>query len=308
MKSGRRERIGSSATSWLSRIDGNSEMNEPCRRHAWQVLAGAARWRLTALLLALAATFAGGCASMNSGGNHLPGSMPPPAASAARFTKTASGPELLEPTVIAPTVVAYQDYRDPLIRVNRAMFAFNDTAYRYLLIPASRRYLRHVPVPVQQSIGNFFFNIRTPIYMVNYMVQLQAEPMVRSLQRFGINSTVGLLGLFDPARDRYGLEREETHFEDTLIQFGAGYGAYLVLPFFGPSDVRNGVSLVVDRLLNPIPYLMDSPASELFQGFDYFQEYAPEADQYEIIRLEAEEPYIFFRNLYLQGIQRDAEY
>jgi phospholipid-binding lipoprotein MlaA len=224
------------------------------------------------------------------------------------FIPIADEAEAIEPTVVAPTVVAYDDYRDPLIRFNRVVFAFNDVTYRYALIPLSKRYVSAVPEPARQSIGNFFANLKTPIHVANHLIQLQTKPLVRSLQRFGVNSTIGILGLFDPARDRYGLARSETDFEDTLIHYNAGYGIYLVLPIFGASDIRNGLSLVVDYFLNPIPYLLDSPASLVVQGFDRFQESAPEAEQYEIFRRESEDPYLFIRNLYLQGIQRDIEY
>jgi phospholipid-binding lipoprotein MlaA len=224
------------------------------------------------------------------------------------LVSAATGSEAIDPATVEPTVVAYHDYHDPLIRINRAIFAFNNVTYRYALIPLGKGYLRAVPEPVRQSIGNFFTNLKTPIYLVNHLIQLKGKPMVRSLQRFGINTTIGLLGLFDPAGNWYGLERAETDFEDTLIRYGAGYGAYLVLPVFGPSDIRNGLSLVVDQFLNPIPYLVDDPWANVIRGFDYFQEFAPEAEQYEIIRRESEDPYLFLRNLYLQGIQRDADY
>jgi phospholipid-binding lipoprotein MlaA len=278
---------------------------ERSRPNRCQIIADSGRCILIALLVVLA----GGCASTH--GNRYSGAgsgsqVDEPARGL--FVPVAAESEVPEPTVIEPTVVGYADYHDPLIRINRAVFAFNDVTYRYLLIPLSKQYVRVVPEPVQQSIGNFFTNLKTPIYFANHLIQLQTKPMFRSLHRFGINTTVGLLGLFDPATDRYGIARAEASFEDSLIHYGATYGAYLVLPLFGPSDVRNGISLVVDQFLNPIPYLIDSPESVIIQGFDHFQEFAPEAEQYEVIHRESEDPYIFLRNLYLQGIQRDVEY
>jgi phospholipid-binding lipoprotein MlaA len=216
-------------------------------------------------------------------------------------------PEGLEPG-LEPTVVAYREYRDPLLHVNRAIFAFNDVTYRYLLIPLGKGYVRVVPDSVHRSVGNFFYNLKTPIYAVNHLLQLKPKPMGRNLLRFGINTTVGVLGLFDPARKWWGLEREETDFEETLSGYGAGYGLYLVLPIFGPSDLRKSASLVVGRFLNPIVYLTENPERSVILGIDLFQDYAPEAERYEILRRKAEDPYTFFRNLYLQGVQRDADY
>lgn len=210
---------------------------------------------------------------------------------------------------IEPTVVEYDDYRDPLIGINRAVFAFNDVTYRYALIPLGKGYVKITPRSFRNSVSNFFYNIKMPIYLVNNVLQFKFEPAARSLVRFGINSTLGLFGLFDPARDWFNLERAETHFGDTLGHYGAGYGIYLVLPVLGPSDLRSGASVLVDHKLNPVPELVDdSSEATAIQVYDYFNDFAPSAEQYEILREKSEDSYIFFRNLHLQAIQRDVEY
>lgn len=209
---------------------------------------------------------------------------------------------------IPVTVVSYSDYRDPLIRINRVMFKFNDVTYRYLLIPLAKGYLRITPDPVERCIGNFFHNIKTPIYAVNHLLQGKPKPMSRTLLRFGINSIIGLLGFFDPAKSKFHIKREETHFENTLAHYGIDYGIYLVIPIMGPSDLRRGTGSIVDSFLHPITYLLEFPASTLVQGFDSFQYFAPNAKRYSLLRRKSEDPYIFFRNLYLQGVQRDADY
>jgi len=258
--------------------------------------------RLLVILL-MACLLASGCATAKGPRSVGPpdGRLPFPAARR-EAPPRAAGP------AIKPTVVSYPEYRDPLIGLNRAIFAFNDVTYRYLLIPLGKGYMRIVPDPVHRSVGNFFYNLKMPIYAVNHLLQLEPKPMGRNLLRFGINTTVGLLGLFDPARDWWGLEREETDFEETLSGYGAGYGIYVVLPIFGPSDLRNSASLVVDHFLNPVVYLTENPERSAIQGFDFFQDYASEAERYETLRRKAEDPYTFFRNLYLQGVQRDADY
>lgn len=205
-------------------------------------------------------------------------------------------------------MVGERKYRDPLIGLNRVIFKFNDVAYRYLLIPAGKGYVRIIPEPARKSVDNFFHNVRTPIYVANDLLQLKPKPLGRHLSRFVINSTVGLGGLFDPAQSWFGLERTETGFGDTLAGYGVGYGIYLVLPIFGSSDARNGVSLAADYLLNPIPYLTENPATSAVMGYDNFQEFAPDAKELEVLRRKAEDPYIFFRNLHLQGASRDAGY
>lgn len=209
---------------------------------------------------------------------------------------------------ITPTVVSYPEYRDPLIWLNRGIFAFNDVTYRFVLIPLSKGYRGIVPDPIHRSVDNFFYNLKMPVYAVNHLLQLEAAPFGRNLLRFGINTTVGLLGLFDPAASWWELERAETGFEETLADYGAGYGIYLVLPIFGPSDLRDGAGKVVDHFLNPVVYLTQNPERSYIQGYDFFQGYAPHAERYETLRRESTDPYTFFRNLHLQGVQRDADY
>jgi phospholipid-binding lipoprotein MlaA len=124
--------------------------------------------------------------------------------------------------------------------------------------------------------------------------------------RFIINSTVGIVGLFDPAANRFEMPREETSLSDTLIQYGTGYGSYLVLPFIGSSNLRDGSASFLDGMLNPLRY-MESPESTVVRIFDNFQEFSPAAEAYLTLSDESEDPYIFLRNLHLQGILRDAQ-
>lgn len=209
---------------------------------------------------------------------------------------------------IEPTVVAYRDYKDPLIRVNRAIFAFNDVSYRYALIPVSKGYVKVVPRPVRQGVNNFFYNIKAPIYLINNSLQLKPKAAGVNLLRFGINSTIGLLGFFDPAKEWFSLEKADTDFGDTFAHYGAGYGFYIVLPILGPSDLRDGSSALLEGFFHPISYVADDPERTVIQGFGYFQEFAPLAERYQQLSEESDDPYVFFRNMYLQGVQRDAAY
>ena len=212
-------------------------------------------------------------------------------------------------TGIEPNVVGYSepDYNDPLIRLNRAVFAFNDVSYRYVLIPAARVYQNTTPEPLKTSIGNFFNNVKSPISIVNHLLQGKPQLAGVDLGRFIINTTVGIVGLFDPAANRFEMPGEKTSLSDTLTQYGAGYGTYLVLPFIGPSNLRDGSALFIDGMLNPLRYI-DNPESTVVRVFDNFQEFSPAAEAYLTLSDESEDPYIFMRNLHLQGILRDAQY
>lgn len=254
--------------------------------------------------LVLAAALACGCSS-GKGGRARPAAAAPPAgAETSAPRETEAAPRAAPPS--EPLVVAPAHYRDPLIRVNRVIFAFNDVAYRYLLIPLSKGYRRLVPARARRSVADFFHNLKTPVYAANDILQLRPKPLGRHLARFVINSTLGLGGLFDPAQDTFGLPRTRTGFDETLARYGAGYGVYLVLPIYGSSSLRGCAALAADYFLNPIPYLTEDPATTAVMGFDTFQEFAPGAEKYETLRRELEDPYIFFRNLHLQGAQRDA--
>ncbi len=241
-----------------------------------------------------------GCATTNRGPAPAPDGMPFPGARRQPIIEGESD--------LRPTVVGFDHYRDPLQPVNRAIFAVNDVAYRYLLIPISNGYTAITPDPVERSIGNFFDNLKMPVYAVNHLLQVKPRLTGRNLARFGINTTIGILGFFDPASASFNLPRQATNMDNTLAHYGIGYGIYLVIPIMGPADVRNVVARVGDYFLDPLTYLVENPEAMLIRSFDYLQEFAPRADQYSTLKREAEDPYIFFRNMHLQGIKRDAQY
>lgn len=206
-----------------------------------------------------------------------------------------------------PTVITYDDYQDPLEGFNRKIFRFNDVTYRYVLSPLSKGYRKITPKPVNRSIGNFFLNLREPLFSVNNLLQAKPGNSGKSLLRLGINSTIGLLGLFDPADAWFDLEREKTSFGETLAFYGVGYGAYVVLPLAGPSDFRSGSSIVLDYFLHPLNYLDDKRTATALKLFDHFQENASTLENYPNIVRESDDPYLFTRNLYLQRLMRDTD-
>jgi phospholipid-binding lipoprotein MlaA len=207
----------------------------------------------------------------------------------------------------APTVVALETYQDPLEKINRPIFVFNDKVYRYFLGPLAKGYRKITPKPVNKSIGNFFLNLREPIFCINNLLQARAGDSGKSLLRLGVNSTVGLLGLFDPAAAWFDMPREEATFGDTLAFYGVGYGAYLVLPFAGPGDFRSGSSLILDYFAHPLNYLDDKDTVLALKLFDYFQDNSATLASYADTLDQISDPYIFTRNLYLQNLVRDAE-
>lgn len=207
------------------------------------------------------------------------------------------------------TVVAFDgDYYDPLISVNRAIFGFNDFSYRYVLIPTAKAYKAVTPDPVEVHIGQFFNNLKAPISIINHLLQWQPAKAGRMTGRFLLNTTVGVFGLFDPAKAWLDLDDEKAGFADTLRTYGSGRGPYLVLPFLGPSDLRGGAGVIGDYFANPVPYLTEQPDTSLIMAADTLQSFAGRADVYKTLYDSADDPYLFFRNMYLQGQRRDEFY
>lgn len=139
---------------------------------------------------------------------------------------------------------------DPFEPINRAIFSFNNVADRIVLEPVAKGY-KKLPSPVQSGVSNFLSNLRTPLVVVNQILQGQGENAIQSSGRFFINSTVGLFGLFDVA-DKIGLEEKEEDFGQTLATWGVGDGFYIVLPLFGPSNMRDTSGMILTMVTDPI--------------------------------------------------------
>lgn len=134
---------------------------------------------------------------------------------------------------------------DPFERMNRAVFTFNETADQYVVKPAAEAYRYVLPEFVRTGVTNFFSNINDVLIAANNLLQGKPSNAVSDIGRFLVNSTVGILGFFDVATDM-GLDKNHEDFGQTLAVWGVGDGPYVVLPFFGPSNVRDTVGLVVD--------------------------------------------------------------
>ena len=148
------------------------------------------------------------------------------------------------------TTIVEDEIYDPLEKVNRAIFSFNNVADKVILEPVAKGY-KKLPSPIQSGISNFLSNLRMPLVVVNQLLQGQGKNAVESTGRFLVNSTAGVLGLIDVA-DRIGLEEKEEDFGQTLATYGVGDGFYLVLPLFGPSNVRDTTGMIMTMLTDPV--------------------------------------------------------
>lgn len=137
---------------------------------------------------------------------------------------------------------------DPWEPFNRAVYNFNARFDEAIFLPVSRGYQRVLPQPVRTGVNNFFANLGEVGNVLNHSLQGRPGRALHNLGRFVINSTVGIGGLFDPASP-LGLERQPTGFGDTLARWGTASGPYLVVPFIGPSSLRDGSGLLVGSVI-----------------------------------------------------------
>ncbi|MEN8135716.1 MAG: VacJ family lipoprotein [Thermodesulfobacteriota bacterium] len=144
---------------------------------------------------------------------------------------------------------------DPLEPVNRIFFHFNDKLYFWVLKPLARTYSFVTPKPARKCVGNFFYNLKTPIRLVNNLLQGKFAAGGVELTRFMVNTTVGLAGLWDPARNWLNISANEEDFGQTLGKYGIGEGFYICWPVLGPSNLRDTLGAGGDYFLDPVSYL-----------------------------------------------------
>jgi phospholipid-binding lipoprotein MlaA len=145
---------------------------------------------------------------------------------------------------------------DPLEPINSAMFTFNLKVDDYVLHPVASGYAKVIPQGGREAIGRALDNVLVIPRFANNLFQLRFPEAGGEVARFGINTTAGLLGLFDPADKWFGLQEHRDDFGLTLRYYGAPTGPYLMLPFMGPSTVGDTVGLVADGFMEPLSYFV----------------------------------------------------
>ncbi len=189
---------------------------------------------------------------------------------------------------------------DPIEPVNRAIFVFNDRLYFWLLKPVARGYAFLVPEPVRIGVRNALTNVVMPVRLVNSLLQGKMRGVGRELARFTINTTIGMGGLFDTAKNDWGIAASEEDTGQTLGTYGLGHGAYLVLPFFGPSSLRDAAGLGGDGFLNPLWYLVDFRTGVAIRAGNAVNDTSLRIGEYEDIKAAAVDPYLAIRDGYVQ--------
>src|SRR5689334_6676676 len=189
--------------------------------------------------------------------------------------------------------------QDPLEPLNRGVYKFNDVADHLIIKPAAEIYRGVVPAIVRTGVSNFFSNINDVIVALNSLLQGKVTQAALDVSRIVVNTTVGILGIWDPATE-IGLEKHNEDFGQTLGYWGIGSGPYLVLPLVGPSSFRDGVGLYVDVKADPKSYVDPIRDRNLLWGFYVVHRRSELLDASKVLEVAALDEYEFVRDAYLQ--------
>jgi phospholipid-binding lipoprotein MlaA len=201
----------------------------------------------------------------------------------------------LSAALLAAPVMAETE-QDPWEGFNRSMFSFNETLDRYAVKPLAQGYRYVTPDIAEKGVSNFFDNISDIGNLFNNLLQFKFEAAGKTFARLTFNTTIGLGGLIDVASPM-GIEAYEEDFGQTLGYWGAGSGPYLVLPFFGPSTLRDGLALPVDWVVDPVSEVDHVPTRNSLSGLRLVDTRSRLLKAEQII---SGDKYGFIRDAYLQ--------
>ncbi len=189
---------------------------------------------------------------------------------------------------------------DPLEGFNRVMFQINDKLYTWVMRPLAKGYRAVVPELVRTGVKNFFINLATPIRLVNCLLQGKGRAAEAEFARFLTNTTIGVLGFGNPAKDYPELNPPSEDTGQTLGRWGIGEGFYLVLPIIGPSTLRDTVGLFGDYYLNPLSYVTPPRDEWTLKAYRDFNRISFHIGDYEALKEASLDPYLSVRNGYIQ--------
>jgi phospholipid-binding lipoprotein MlaA len=203
---------------------------------------------------------------------------------------------------LAETAEAGEDFdSDPFEAFNEKMFWFNrEVLDRFLLKPAATAWDFIIPDPVQRGIYNIFDNLAVVRRVVNNTLQWKLTRAGTELARFTINSTVGLVGFFDVARDGFGIQPRDEDTGQTFGVWGIGPGPYLVLPFLPPLTIRDGIGYAFDTAMTPYIYFIPWYANAGLTATSTVNERSMNLETFERVAESTIDLYGAVRNAYLQ--------
>jgi len=197
------------------------------------------------------------------------------------------------------------DTRDPFEGFNRGVYSLNQSLDKALFDPLSKAYRAITPNVVDRGVTNFFSNLGDIAVVANDLLQLKIDQALSDATRFIFNSTIGLLGFFDVS-SHIDLPRHDEDFGQTLAFWGVGAGPYLMVPFFGPTTVRDATGFVVDAgILNPVFYIDDDALKASLLSLNYIDFKADLLSGKKLLGEAALDEYEFVKNAYFE--KRDKQ-
>lgn len=200
---------------------------------------------------------------------------------------------------------------DPLEGFNRLMTTFNDFLYINVLNPVAKGYKEVIPQEGRVAISNFFQNITYPVRLVNNILQFKFTNAGEESGRFLINSTIGILGFMDPAYKEYNLKEHNEDFGQTLGYYGFDSGFHIVLPVYGPSNLRDVVGMSIDSYISPLndsgyddlEYKIPDRFEKTFalKSFEVLNSTSLNLGKYENLKKDAVDLYPFLKDIYTQN-------
>jgi phospholipid-binding lipoprotein MlaA len=234
--------------------------------------------------------------------NHLGESLFQAAAETSDPTMLALGEATPGNPMETPEAISSEEFEsDPWEGFNEVMFNFNRNVLdRFILKPAATAWDFVLPDPVQRGFHNLFDNLAVVRRVVNNALQLKLGGAGKEVARFAINSTVGVAGLFDVARDGFGIEQSDEDMGQTFGWWGAAPGPFLVLPFLPPLTVRDGIGYAIDSAMTPYIYFLPWYATTGGSAVNIVNERSLNLDRFERVAESTVDLYGAVRNAYLQ--------
>ncbi len=193
-----------------------------------------------------------------------------------------------------------EDISDPLEPVNRVFYHFNDKLYFWFIKPVCKGYNKIVPAVARRGIRAFFSNVYTPVRAANCLLQGKITGFWKEIARFIINTTAGGLGFRDAAFEDYNVSKSNEDFGQTLGFYGLGFGPYLVIPFIGPSSLRDAAGSAADSFMYPPNYFMNIWENMGRSAYRKVNDVSLRLGEYENFKETAIDPYVSIRQAYYQ--------
>jgi phospholipid-binding lipoprotein MlaA len=191
---------------------------------------------------------------------------------------------------------------DPLEPVNRAVFIFNDKIYFYIFTPVSNTYTKITPKFARTGISNFFSNIGSPLRIANNLLQGKIKTAGAETGRFFVNTFLGFLGFIDSAQTIDGLNPPEEDLGQTFGRWGIGAGPYIVIPFIGPSNLRDAAGMAGEIYLDPADLIYEPSNNEqyILTGIKTLNALPAQMEMYKTLKESAFDPYSSAKDAYNQ--------